>query len=204
MPTDPRIEDARQQFARSLVGCWSSAQGTFDIVMGKYWEFHEDGTGRAVDTGCFGHPRGETRFEWRQSADFEIELKMGEYVPSHPDDAVEAEADEGHDDEEEEDEWLRYRYDFEIIEHDCGREVALVGIVEYFNTPLSYCGPIRDSVAEVPAQRSPSTTQPQSISGPTNLGQPVSVVFTLVVFGRALLVLVLFWFIVGSVALVLL
>jgi hypothetical protein len=202
MENDPRIEDARQRFAHSLVGRWSTAQGTFDIVMGEHWEFREDGTGRMVNTGSFGSPRGETRFEWRQSGDFEIELKMGEYVPSYPDDVVKA---EDYGDEDVEDDWFRFRYHFEIIEHDCGTEVGLIGIGGFLtlDAPLSYCGPIRDSVVDALAQRSPSTTRSKSVDGPTNLDQPVSVVFTLVVFGRALLLLVLFWLIVGSVGLVL-
>lgn len=129
-----RIEDARRRFGRSLIGYWRTAQGTFNGVMAQHWEFRPDGTGRFTDTGTFGYPETETQFEWRQLGDFEIELRLTEYVAHHPDYASEL--------DDEEREWQAIRYDFVVVQHDCGTEVGLVGGLLSVDAPLGYSGPM--------------------------------------------------------------
>lgn len=104
------------------------------MVMGQYWEFRPDGTGQFTDTGTFGHTKCETRFEWRQVGDFEIELRITERVTDDPDDADEP--------DDEEWPWETIRYDFVIVRHDLGTEVALVGGLLSMDAPLGYSGPI--------------------------------------------------------------
>lgn len=143
MSIQARIEDARQQFARSLVGFWGTAQGTFDMVMGQHWEVRPDGTGRFTDTGPFGYAKSETRFEWRQSEPFVFELRLIEYVAQEPDDDTEFDDDDR--------EWKAIRYDFAEVPTDVGPLVGLIDVTQVgakfggFLTslaPLAYSGPI--------------------------------------------------------------
>jgi hypothetical protein len=148
------IEESRARFARSLVGRWSTAQGTADMLMGQHWEIRPDGTGRFVDTGPFGHPRGETRFEWRQADAFVFELRVTAYVGD--DDAQPEDEDE---DEDEDEPWRIIRYDFIEVHTDVGLQIGLVdvaqvgrelcGFLESF-APLAYRGPIADAVGPTP------------------------------------------------------
>ncbi len=144
-PPDPQsqIEESRRRFARSLVGCWSTAQGTFNGVMGQHWEVRPGGTGRFTDTGPFGNPSSETRFEWRQSEEFVFELRLIERIAHQPEYAYEL--------DEEDWEWREIRYDFLAVPTDCGVEIGLVATAKngsnfggFFDStaPLAYCGPV--------------------------------------------------------------
>lgn len=62
--------------------------------MGQHWEIRPDGTGQFTDTGPFGHPRSETRFEWRQAEDFLFELLLTEIIAFQQDYAPDLEDDE--------------------------------------------------------------------------------------------------------------
>ena len=138
-----RIEEARRRFAQSLVGSWSTAQGTFDMVMAEHWEVRPDGTGRFTDTGPFGHPRSETRFEWRQGEPFVFELRLTEYVAISPDDDGELDDDDR--------KWKAVRYDFVEVPTDVGPLVGLIDATQVGAkfagflmslAPLAYSGPI--------------------------------------------------------------
>jgi hypothetical protein len=148
------IEDARRRFCRSLVGYWSAARGSFNMVMGQYWEFRPDGTGQFTDTGPFGHTKCETLFEWRQIGDFEIELRITKRTTDDPDD----EPDDGELDDEGW-EWETIRYDFVVVRHDLGTEVALVGGLLSMDVPLSYSGPIVSSQGAEPKH----TAEPKQV-----------------------------------------
>ena len=84
MDARERIEEARIRFARSLVGRWSTAVGTFGSVMDQIWEIYPNGTGTFTDNGPFGYPRSETHFEWRQPAESIFELRLVKYVALQP------------------------------------------------------------------------------------------------------------------------
>jgi hypothetical protein len=137
------VEEARLCFASSLVGRWSTAQGTFASVMDQHWEIRSDGTGCFTDTGPFGHPRAETWFEWRQVEPFDVEMRLTRFVSFDPEDA------EVLDDEDTA--WRRIRYDFVEVRTDCGVEVGLieVGRKAFFESqaPLAYRGPASASTA---------------------------------------------------------
>ena len=115
-----KIQDARSKFAQSLVGRWSTAQGTFNAVMAQHWEIRPNGTGCYTDTGPFGAPRSEMRFEWRQSNHFVFELRLTEYLACHPDDAIELEDTDRN--------WRAIRYDFMIVTTDFGTHVGLIDV----------------------------------------------------------------------------
>lgn len=132
--TPRRIEDARRRFARSLVGYWITAQGTFNQVMAQHWEVCPDGTGRFTDRGPFGYPRAETCFEWRQAGDFTIELRLTKCVAHEPNFEAELDSDDS--------EWQTIRYGFVAVQTDCGFEVGLVGGILSINAPLGYSGPV--------------------------------------------------------------
>jgi hypothetical protein len=124
---DPRIEQARARYARSLVGSWSTAQGTFGVVMAQHWEIRPDGSGRFVDTGCFGTPTSETRFEWRQDQPFVFELRETELIEYGPGDPADSdEGDEG--DEDDDSPWVAISYDFIVIRTDVGEQIGLIDI----------------------------------------------------------------------------
>lgn len=56
MDIQTRLEAARRQFARSLVGYWSEAHyDGFNMVMNQLWEIYPDGTGQFINTGAFGY-----------------------------------------------------------------------------------------------------------------------------------------------------
>ena len=138
---EQQIEAARRRFARSLVGRWSTAQGTFDVVMGQRWEIRADGTGRFVDTGPFGHPREETRFAWRQTDDFVFEMRLTERISSERDDEL----------DDEDRAWRAVRYGFVVVETDCAALIGLVGAAPDGTTyggfmdsmaPLAYTCPV--------------------------------------------------------------
>jgi hypothetical protein len=142
MDAEKWLEKSRRCFARSLVGRWSTAQGTFDVVMGQHWEIRPDGTGNFIVTGAFGHPRSETRFEWRQSEDFLFEIRLTECIAFHPDAAIEL--------DDEDRAWKTIRYDFAITGSDFGFEVGLIDVAQagmkfegflYSLAPMAYRGP---------------------------------------------------------------
>lgn len=135
---DARVQEARRRYARSLIGHWSTAQGTFDNVISQHWEFCPNGSGRFTDIGPFGYLRAETWFEWRQVGECEVELRITEHIAHHPDYAAEL--------DDEERQWQVIRYDFVLVQHDMGRDVGLVGDLLSMNAPLKYCGSIASSV----------------------------------------------------------
>lgn len=149
MNLQPQLEEARRRFARSLVGHWSTSQGTFDVVMEQHWEIRPDGTGKFVDTGAFGEPRGETRFEWRQSEPFAFELREGAYVSFLPDEA--AEPDDEVELADDDLAWRTIRYDFIVLGAEFGYGIGLIDVAqigtEYAGfwmslAPLAFAGPI--------------------------------------------------------------
>lgn len=138
-----QIEEARRRFERSLVGCWITAQSTFNGMMAQFWEIHPDGTGRFTDTEPFGHPQSETRFEWRHAEPFAFDLRLTEYI-SHESDYADELSDE-------ERAWRTIRYDFLAVPTDCGVQVGLVEVTQAGEksggfhlslAPLSYCKPV--------------------------------------------------------------
>jgi hypothetical protein len=138
-----KVEAARQQFARSLVGLWCTAQGTFNIVMAQHWVFRPDGTGSFTDTGPFGYPRSETEFEWRQAGDCLIELRLTAYTAFGEDYAADLDEDER--------DWQTIRYTFVPVETDFGTRVGLIDVAQvgkerggFLNSlaPLEYNGPM--------------------------------------------------------------
>jgi len=142
MDIQRQITAARRSFARSLVGRWSTAQGTFDKVMGQHWEIRSNGTGRYIDSGPFGEPRSETQFNWRQAQDFVFELQITTFV--------EYQSDFVADDDEAPYPWRAIRYDFIIVPTDCGEFVGIIDTAqigaksagfEMSLAPLSYIGP---------------------------------------------------------------
>jgi hypothetical protein len=112
--------------------------------MAQHWEARPDGSGRLTDTGPFGHPRSETRFEWRQSQDFVFELRLTERIAFQPDEAVER--------EEEDRQWYAIPYDLKAVPTDGGAHLGLVEVAEVgvlldgfldSLTPLAYGGRAR-------------------------------------------------------------
>lgn len=119
---DPRIEQARARYARSLVGSWSTAQGTFGVMMAQHWEIRPDGSGRFIDTGYSATPSSETRFEWRQDQPFVFELRETEVVEYGPVDPTDS--DEG--DETDDSPWIAITYDFIVVRTDVGEQIGLI------------------------------------------------------------------------------
>jgi hypothetical protein len=113
-----RIEEARRRFGQSLVGQWSTAVGTFNMVMDQHWEIRPDGTGKFTDTGPFGYPRSETHFEWRQPAEGVFELRLVKNIALQP--GYEWELDEY------ERQWQTIRYDFVVVGTAFGDEIGMV------------------------------------------------------------------------------
>jgi hypothetical protein len=152
MDAAPQVEEARRRFARSLVGRWSTEQGTFDMVMGQQWEIRPDGTGKFSDTRAFRGTIGETPFEWRQSEPFAFELRLGDYVSFEP--AEETELDEADSDDGEPWPWLTIRYDFTPVKTEFGLSVGLIDVAQLGTkcggflmslAPLAYRGSIEES-----------------------------------------------------------
>lgn len=139
MGIQAEIEEARRRFANSLVGRWSTSQGTFDMVMGESWEIRPDGTGSITEYAMSG--TSESRFDWRQSEPFRFEIRL---VSDDDLDTPSASED---------DEWEATNYDFVAVSTDVGKVVCLVemsktgqatgGFYPSF-APLSYNGPCRE------------------------------------------------------------
>jgi len=103
-----RLAECRTRFANSLVGKWTSVQGTFDAVMMDVWEFRSDGTAVVHSYGPFGHLNGIEEYRWDQSSP--LTIRIGE-----PPDEDCAEVT-----------WSRpIAYELAILEHDSGCEVVL-------------------------------------------------------------------------------
>ncbi len=153
MPSE--LEETRTRFADSLVGCWSSASGSFSIVMDDSLQVNPDGTAIFRGYGCFGYAEGETHLEWRQSHPFEIELRVIREVILQRDEELDDDEDEDEGAPKQEDgspRWLTFRYDFVEVTHDLGTEVGLVAVGSdskphrgFYGSlaPMSYNGPIR-------------------------------------------------------------
>jgi hypothetical protein len=146
MDVEAQIDEARRRFARSLVGRWTTAQGTFDAVMAQHWEIRADGTGQFTDTGPFGYIKAQTKFEWRQTEPFVFELRETEVVIDQQDSTNEPD-----DDDDSDCAWVPIKYDFATFTTDCGTHVGLIAITRtgsngdgfYLSlAPLQYDGPI--------------------------------------------------------------
>lgn len=99
MKDSERINLYRNRFRNSLIGKWTSAEGTFQMMEDEF-NFSEDGKGTWISTSGSGE---ETiHFEWREKAPFTIEMR---------------EVGEGN--------WMEINYDFKIMENDLCKEVIL-------------------------------------------------------------------------------
>ena len=124
MDTTQSIEETRRRFARSLVGHWSTAAGTSSAVMDQKWDIRPDGTGAFTDTGPFGHPCCETRFEWRQPDERVFELRLVVRVAPQPGGEPEPPLD---DDERQ---WQSVSYDFVAVATDTGHAIGLIDMAQ--------------------------------------------------------------------------
>lgn len=108
-PNDPRIVErlrsCRAKFATSLVGRWSTAQGTFDAIMSEQWEFLADGTLRVSRSSRAGTDHDV--YLWEADGPFRVRLGLPP------------------DEDEREVLWWTVSYEFAVIEHDAGQEVVL-------------------------------------------------------------------------------
>jgi hypothetical protein len=111
------------------------------MAMDQLWEIRPDGTGKYTDTGPLGHPRSETHFEWRQSAERVFEVRLLQYVPLQQGDDWSLDED-GH-------EWRSIRYDFVPVSTDLAVVIGLVDVAQAGSryegflesgAPLVYCG----------------------------------------------------------------
>ena len=78
----------RNRFKRSLIGKWTSAEGTFPMMFDEFF-FNPDGKGTWLSGS--GSREYQTKFEWREKADLVIEIR------------------------EEEENWVEINYDFRVI-----------------------------------------------------------------------------------------
>ena len=143
MNSEPNVESMRRRFSRSLIGRWTTQTGTFDMIA-QHWEIRADGSGLFVDTGSCGHPRSETRFEWRQRAERVFELRLIEFIALQSGQESEL-ADE-------EREWQQVPYDFIRFDSDVAPFVGLVDTSSDVDngfygslSPMMYAGPISDT-----------------------------------------------------------
>lgn len=110
------IELYKNRFQNSLVGKWTTIEGTFSI-MSDTFEFYEDGKG--IWTQSSGSGECVTYFNWKIDEPFVVnilETKV-EYLPDSgtADDNQKADIEQ----------WHKLEYDFKIISNDCGNEIAL-------------------------------------------------------------------------------
>ena len=117
----------KERFANSLVGNWSSIEGTFSL-MSETIEFYPDGKGTWTESS--GSGTCSTYFSWRINTPFVLEM-LTEYM----DDGTDEPEDQEDDDEEEK--WIAIRYDFRIISNDCTKQIALCS-----NNSETFCGSI--------------------------------------------------------------
>jgi hypothetical protein len=97
---EERLAAHRARFAVDLAGRWSTAQGSFDVVQGERWDFHEDG--RLVVTDAHGVV-DEVR--WEVVGPFRVRLGLPE------DDGTTT--------------WTTLDYEFVVACSDVGEEVVL-------------------------------------------------------------------------------
>ena len=71
-----RLAECHATFAESLVGRWSTAQGSFDNVMGERWEFLACGTLLVVPYGPFGRVYEQEVYAWKHAGPFRIHLGL--------------------------------------------------------------------------------------------------------------------------------
>jgi hypothetical protein len=133
------IEEARRRFARSLIGRWATAAGTFAAIMDQRWDIRDDGTGTYTDTGPFGATLSETHFEWLQSEERVFQLRLTRRVAAGDDASL----------DDDEQRWLSIRYDFIAVATDAGTDIGLIDIAQaeqpnagFLNSlaPLTYRG----------------------------------------------------------------
>lgn len=152
MDNAKEIEAYRERFNRAPLGQWSTAVGTFSSMMDQVWEFYPDGTGKYTDYGAFGGAQGETFFEWRELADRTIEFRVTQWVEVDWDETEDEVEEDKAEDIEGPMNWITIRYDFKVVQHDCGDEVAMYDVGqqesggEYIGfwmslAPLAYIGP---------------------------------------------------------------
>lgn len=124
MPDTSKVESYQQRFREAPLGRWSTASGTFSSVMDQVWEFYAHGTGKYTDYGTFGSVRGETLFEWRTVAERTIAVRVTQsiFVDKY------VEEDDEDDEDDEPMDWLLIRYDFKVVQHDAGSEVAMYAV----------------------------------------------------------------------------
>ena len=102
----------REAFATTLAGCWSTAQGSFDVVVSERWEFRADGILAVTSASAWSGTDHET-YRWESEGPFLVRLG---WLP---------------DEEDPEGSWVTVPYEFAVLEHDAGREVVLRGAGQY-------------------------------------------------------------------------
>jgi len=106
MNNEDLIIKYRQYFCRNLIGEWHTNEGTF-CLMADHFTFRPDGTGSWEDKD------DAVKFNWREKADFEIEIQ--EIWASFGDEAALAGPCE----------WRPVRYDFKIAVNDLSEMIIL-------------------------------------------------------------------------------
>lgn len=93
------IETYRERFKYSLIGTWTSDEGTFQMMQDTF-VFYEDGKG--VWTSLSGGDKHQIGFYWKPKSIRTIEMR-----------------------ETKQDHWVEIKYDFKVIRHDIGETIIL-------------------------------------------------------------------------------
>ena len=154
MTSEEKIANYREEFRSNPLGLWTWACGTFSTMMDEDWEFLADGTGIINHFGTFHNFRGVTEFEWKSVADYTLSCRVTKHRWLY----VEADGELWEEQDEEDwpegmsSNWGKVRYDFHVVQSDCGSEVAMCSVQGdvkqagfwFSEFCLSYCRPKKE------------------------------------------------------------
>lgn len=153
-PLQNTVSAYRARFETSLIGTWTHATGTFEIVHDEVWEFFPDHTGKVTELGPFEGKRDEMLFVWKEVAPFMIACKVTQWWEEDLSDwlpflNIPVLVDDEGNEVEEEEVWETIFYDFMPRATDTGEVIALYEVdiegrpTNSFwnsNEQLTFCG----------------------------------------------------------------
>jgi hypothetical protein len=111
------VEYYRERFRTAPIGSWH-ARDNEPMLMAVYCEFRPDHTGEALETAVMGCADRRITFQWREVADFTIELRITarqEHVRTTPE-GISIWQDEESDPDDPPEEWERTEYTFTLLD----------------------------------------------------------------------------------------
>jgi hypothetical protein len=120
MKDEKNIIDYKKRFCNTLVGKWTTIEGTF-FMMSDFFEFEQNGKGLWLQSSGSGEQT--VYFEWKIETPFIVNI-----METKTEYSILGVVEESFENELDERSWITQEYEFKVIKNDCGEQVALCNI----------------------------------------------------------------------------